>query len=351
MAEDQRVFKNESFQFISGIKITTNTADLFDFEIYSSSHGTQENWDEIAFKSESHGSEILVTFRRPINSFLFKIVFSGITDNLSISFIPYKVLSKQEALDFIAQKSIVFLGCARNCAKNIENAIKNLDAVGSLFKSYKIYIFENDSVDETLDILEKLKSFFPLEIIIFKNLDQSFLLRTHRLSFARNMLLKQVKKEAVDYFCVADLDGVIGNRLNIEGVLSNFMHHDCWDAVFPASETIYYDVWALRQKDICTRDYMSEMDSMNPVFDRQTALDFHLRRIASIKFSEFKGWLPVDSAFGGIGFYKKDSFAFSNYYGGVNDQQICEHVKFHKKAKLEGALLYINPSFLVRPEF
>lgn len=351
MNSTQQVFNNKNFQFISGITILGDANKFFDFEIYASNSNNQDDWQEIACSRECVGSSVVVTFIRPINSFLFKIEFIGDFENTKVLFSPYKVLSKLEALAKIADKSIIFIGCARNCASKIQESVRNLDVIGKLFKNYKIIIFENDSTDETLQELNRIKSEIPVEIITMAKLDESFLMRTHRLSFARNMLLRRVKDEVPDYFCVADLDGVMGKTLSIDGVLSNFTHIGCWDAVFPVTNNFYYDIWALRQADICLGDYMVAMDKMSPIFDRQVALDFHLRRIASIKFRDLKGWLSVDSAFGGIGFYRTNSFIFSNYFGGINSTEICEHVIFHKKAKLQGAMLYINPNFIVDSEF
>jgi hypothetical protein len=351
MTLNQQVFKNQNFQFISGITISGDECNRLDFEIYSSDTKNQERWDEILFVSKLSGSSIIVTFQRPINSFLFKVEFIGDFTNIKVAFNPYKPLSKTEALNKIAEKSIIFVGCARNCAAKIHESLKNLEAVGKLFKSYKIIIFENDSSDETLRTLHQMKLGIPLEIITMTELDQHFQGRTHRLSFARNTLFQKVKNEAPDYFCVADLDGVMGRELSIGGVLSNFTYLGCWDAVFPVTNNFYYDVWALRQEDICSGDYMVEINRMSPLFDAQAALDFHLRRVASIKFRDLKGWLSVDSAFGGMGFYKTNSFVFSNYFGGITSNEVCEHVRFHKKAKLQGAMLYINPNFIVDSEF
>jgi hypothetical protein len=76
-----------------------------------------------------------------------------------------------------------------------------------------------------------------------------------------------------------------------------------------------------------------------------------LRNVGKIKFPLLKGWLPVDSAFGGIGIYKTSSFKHASYFGFSNGHEICEHVGFHQMAREVGMKLYINPKFTVNSEF
>jgi hypothetical protein len=89
------------------------------------------------------------------------------------------------------------------------------------------------------------------------------------------------------------------------------------------------------------------MNMMNPALDNKTIFDACLNGIQAIDFRTMTGWLPVASAFGGLGIYKTEAFANSNYFGVKDGYEICEHVPFHERAGELGARLYINPMFIV----
>jgi len=344
-------FSNDKSNFITGISIPKVEGSAFDFQVNVSQAKVPSLWKEIEYNISDRNTTYYVEFRRPCNAVHFRIeVCSQSITQLTPLFHMSPVRSKVEALSLIARKSIVFVGCARNCVAKVEASLNTLTALGSLFSSYKIIIFENDSNDGTDNILKNYAASGMINLIKIDNLDFSLPMRTQRLSFARNLLLGQVKNLAPDYFCVADLDGVLGSNFDVDGFISNFKLDECWDAVFSANANFYYDVWALRHPDLCPSDYMKRMDSLNPVLGMENVFNLCLRNLSGVKFTNMSGWLPVDSAFGGIGLYKTQSFKHSSYWGYANGE-VCEHVAFHEKAKAAGMSLYINPEFVVNSEF
>ena len=54
------------------------------------------------------------------------------------------------------------------------------------------------------------------------------------------------------------------------------------------------------------------------------------------------GLIEVDSAFGGLGIYKKEAFISATYIGSEDGKDICEHVPFHRSLKKKGYRLFIN---------
>ena len=61
--------------------------------------------------------------------------------------------------------------------------------------------------------------------------------------------------------------------------------------------------------------------------------------------------ITVISAFGGAGLYKLKSIEDAKYIGFEPthlDNQICEHVPFHKNMIDRGCKLYINPKMLIQ---
>ena len=345
-------YDNDNSSFVSGISIPKVEGSVFDFQVNVCNAKVPLSWIDVDYSISDRDTSYYIEFRRPCNSVHFRIEICGaFVSVLNPIFHLSPSRSQEEALALMKGKSMVFVGCARNCAAKVEAAIKILTRLGDLFASYKIVIFENDSNDGTDKLLENFASSGAISLIKLDNLDSSLPMRTQRLSFARNLLLRQVQSITPDYFSVVDLDGVLGGNFDVDGFVSNFKREECWDAVFPANANFYYDVWALRHPDICPGDYMKRMDSLSPALGRENIFNLCLRSMSGVKFTNLTGWLPVDSAFGGIGLYKYNSFKNSSYFGYTNGNEVCEHVVFHEKAKAAGMSLYINPTFIVNSEF
>ncbi len=58
----------------------------------------------------------------------------------------------------LSNKTIAFLCCARNVSEYITTTFNNLKNLSNPFKKSYIYIYENDSSDDTLNILQELKN-------------------------------------------------------------------------------------------------------------------------------------------------------------------------------------------------
>ena len=112
----------------------------------------------------------------------------------------------------------VIVGTARDIEKFLKNTIKKLEMISEIFQKYQIIIYENDSKDNTLNILNNWKNNNKnIEIISEKNVSG---LRTQRLAHGRNILLKKALKLNYDYLIVIDLDDVNQN-LTKESILSS----------------------------------------------------------------------------------------------------------------------------------
>jgi glycosyltransferase involved in cell wall biosynthesis len=53
---------------------------------------------------------------------------------------------------------VVIVGCTKNNQKYIRSNLLKLVQIGSQFKDYNIIIYENDSMDNTLQQLQEFKS-------------------------------------------------------------------------------------------------------------------------------------------------------------------------------------------------
>ena len=346
MGLSQYIFYNTEFQFVSGLNITGIEDRNFDIKIFKSETKATDNWQDVPFEISYIYNNATVLFDRPVNNYQFRIdLVSANSSSFQFNFKFQQPLSKADIIDYVSTKHIVFGGCARDCQENILSSLENLSKLGKIFKKYEIVIFENDSNDKTLEILNKHTDELPLTIISEKDLDKVFVTRTQRLSYARNQIFDQIKLRDPDYHCIADMDGVLGADLSLDTFLTNFSMPDVWDAVFPVNEKLYYDVWAFRHKNIYSNDYMREVENFHPQFSYQDALNINLRSIAALDYQNLRGWLRVESAFGGMGIYNTKFFRNCRYFGISGPHEICEHVAFHTMANKAGGALYINPAF------
>ena len=66
-----------------------------------------------------------------------------------------------------------------------------------------------------------------------------------------------------------------------------------------------------------------------------------------ISINHDKTPIEVDSAFGGLGIYKKSAILSSSYIGvDDNREEFCEHVHLHTVMREKGLRLYIVPSLI-----
>jgi len=339
---------NRDGAFISGIVLEVPPERPCEVEILASNERVPKNWTKVLFESEFSGQERTYQFRRPLNDTHFKIDclpnIEGIEGKISLS--PYVGISRNLITEELRKKTIIFIGCARDCLEGARKTIEVLKNLGHFFTDFKIAIYENDSTDGTDEYLRSLAEIN--DIVLFqKPLLIDFPNRTARLSYCRNELLNYAKKTGSDYVCVCDLDGVIGSKFDYDGFLSNFELNAAWDAVFPINKGIYYDIWALRHPVLCPFDYEREMNLAPISLGAKNTIDLYLHQRQRLDLSMLSSWLPVDSAFGGMGLYKTEALRFANYFGTRDGHQFCEHVSLHQCMNSLGAKLYLNPKFVV----
>jgi len=344
-------FRNLDLQFINAVKIKTDNL-LSEFKLLGTHQRIPQNYLPIEYSQveSSCGTYVDINFHRPHNYFNFKIICSGaLIEHDQVSLVYYEPKSPNVVRDFIKRKKIVFIGCARNCDSSLQKSIEVMSKLGDNFLEYKLIVAGNNSEDNTLHLLNDLKKSYPLDFYSFGDLDSSMSLRTQRLSYCRNFLLDKAKLLNYDYICVADLDGVFNESLELESFFSSWAFEECWDGCFPINDGIYYDLWALRHSELIPEDFSIRMNRAVYSLSEPNIADIYLKPLQNINFNLLKGWLEVDSAFGGMGIYKSKSLTHVRYWGVDNENEICEHVILHQKMKtLHSAKLYINPQFMIK---
>jgi hypothetical protein len=148
---------------------------------------------------------------------------------------------------------IVIAGCTKNSAPYILSHLLRLVEIGKLFKTYNIIIYENDSTDNTCEVLSQFKkNNIHFEFIHEENIIERLKYKMHHvrpqiLAHGRNRLLKFITRNYSDYdfMIMIDLDNIL-DRFNPKHILNIFNYGNVWDVLTANCINKYYDIWALR---------------------------------------------------------------------------------------------------------
>lgn len=192
--------------------------------------------------------------------------------------------------------------------------VHNVTLAFADFADYHFYIVESDSSDGTVRVLQLMEeSHDNFDFISLGNLTSRFPRRIDRLAYCRNFAQEMIRSRysTYDYICVADLDGT-NSLLTLESIRSCWFRLD-WDVCTANQIGPYYDIYALRHPVWSKEDYWKEVDQLeslgvHPMKARRVAVHEKQRRIPSES-----NWIEVDSAFGGLAIYSRDSF-FAGVY-------------------------------------
>jgi hypothetical protein len=216
-----------------------------------------------------------------------------------------------ETKPFVYKKKKVYIGCCvRNCANYLDNVFSNIDKIISLFHDYKIIIAHDDSFDNSLDILNKKKTKYNIEILNVS--ENSYIidptLRTKRISNARNAILTKIydnEEKCYDYFIMMDMDDVNCGRMNIDVLKKCLDNDEEWDSL-SFNRKNYFDVWALSLDPYVFScwHFPGGFDVVNKIKDYVTS------KLAKLTNDSL---LECMSAFNGFAIYKKDKFVNCNY--------------------------------------
>jgi hypothetical protein len=236
--------------------------------------------------------------------------------------------------------NIIIVSCARNIDKYLNKSLTKINMIKSLFKSSKVFIYENDSTDKTLEILKDWENNNIIKLFTEKNVLGK---RTERLAHGRNILYNEAMKNDFDLLIVMDLDNVI-ELLSEEGILSCFDIKEDWAMIGANQLGNYYDLWALRTYD----DWMP-FDCWECVnINKKSEYYCFSSRLKNIPINNNP--IKVKSCFGGIAIYKRKYLNNCSYgnglQGDINKYEICEHVQFNEYIIRNGGNIYINPKLI-----
>ena len=268
-----------------------------------------------------------------------------------------------QGVKIASTKTILFCGIARNVGKNLQRNIDCLHRTGSLFKDYRIFIYENDSSDNTPQILMNNRS-SRFMYLSEKRLDEDYRSkidsgedmwhynRCKVLSECRNKYLEYVEYSDTkfDYVCILDLDlkggwsydGIkhaiftlerdqINACVSAYGVLAEKNGNDLLEQ-YNVSDYLMYDSFAFRPLGWNIGLHMMSM----PMFN-------------NIKVERGDESIEVDSNFGGMAIYKSQALQNKKYGAkkwmeGFIDP---DHVILNRQIKKDGWKIIMDPSMIV----
>lgn len=226
--------------------------------------------------------------------------------------------------DFIQDKTVLVCGVCKNIGSNVRPILAKIRRLGEMFKSYEVFVYENDSTDKTVANLAYYSKLLDLPITIQTeklNLEpheqDKSLYRRQIMAGVRNKYLDFLKGRVYDYVIVLDWD-IQG--FSYQGVAHSF---SCEFDVMGSNGIIYqtnkegrryrcfYDTWAYRGEGA---------ENLN-----------------LLEFNRGEPVVEVDSCFGGLAIYKRELLDGVRY-----TEEDCDHVTLHKNMNVK-----LNPSQIV----
>jgi hypothetical protein len=343
------LLENPSFEFLTCLLVQVDGGLIVDLRIRVGRAHSPSSWETPAYQVEPQGSVVRARFERPGNWPRISVEIVG--TNLSQPRAGFETLPRldvSQRLAKMAQASIIFLGCARNCEAKLGKSVAAVQRLRGLFGASEFHVFENDSTDRTSELLRQWEREGVLTLHSRQGLDAVMPKRTERLAYGRNLLVAAaLARPQFQYICWVDMDGLIDESFDVGGFSSCFQFDEAWEAVFPVNTGYYYDIWALRHPVMWPDDYMVQMNTECDLALGNRSIVETAMKSRQIKAELMLGWLPVESAFGGMGIYKASACGNGRYVGVEEGREICEHVSFHRGLHGAGGRLYINPEFRI----
>lgn len=262
------------------------------------------------------------------------------------------------------KERIVIGVLAKDCAAALSKNISRVEKLGRCFLSYDVVVLENDSKDETKEILRKWESNNERVRVLSK--DGFFsdftenrasikhpgmsLSRISRMAKLRNELIDYVRKNFdLDIYMLLDIDV---EDFSVEGIVESLKEApNDWGGLFANGRhtrseenkkvpiPFQYDYFAYLPKGKSINEYFSKI-----FFNRFFKPYIEFRMNCAIQKTPF--W-ECHSAFGGVGLYKwsvvKD-FSYEIFIPSSFEKDnscVCEHVPFNMKVVAGGAKNYV----------
>jgi hypothetical protein len=260
----------------------------------------------------------------------------------------------------LSASTIIICGIVRDCGKNLEKNIRTVAALCAMAKDYRVVIFENDSKDNSKQILRRWadrngKVYVSLNdfgtVTIPPKTDAVIpafsTARIGKMANYRNFYLDYIEQNNIegDYVVIVDFDI---RKIELKGIINSFSLNYEWDAI-TANGISYAPSAFFRRRFYDTYAFVECGQENIPQTEENI-------KAAQYRWAFLKAGMPpirVASAFGGLAIYRREAIEGCRY--GVllnNDEKVesrAEHYFFHRQMAERGFdKIFVNPSMTVR---
>lgn len=258
-------------------------------------------------------------------------------------------------------KKIIFCGICRDVGDVLERNILRLHRTGKMFKDYHIFLYENDSSDNTIEILNKYKS-EKLNFISTNRKDKNYRQDLNNGAdpwhYNRCCILAECRNHYIDYISnFQDFDMLCVLDIDLKGGWS-------YDGINHGIHTLYND-----EKNACVSSYgiltektnTATLEDIDPkeylmydsfVFRPIGVNSLHMLRTPSynyITFNRADDPVKVWSNFGGMAIYKMNTihnitYGAKEWKTGYIDP---DHVIFNRQLIKLDYNVILDPSMIV----
>ncbi len=246
----------------------------------------------------------------------------------------------ERGLSRMRKARTVICGLARGIAPHLPYTMARMDRLASMFLEARILLYENDSDDSTLEMLEDWSKRDPRVQIVSERLGRPrwdsirSLDRVAHMSDYRNRYLDEVRSRYSSFDNLIVFDTDLPHGFSYDGIAHTFSHDD-WDLVGSNGVQLrlrtgepdslaQYDAWAFR--------------------DVQHPEPHSCEEINPRSYERGEDLVPVWSCFGGLAVYRLASLPETVRYGGGD----CEHVVLHRQMRELGFdRIFLNPNQIV----
>lgn len=247
-----------------------------------------------------------------------------------------------------ARSKVAIVAIARNAMPYLENTLRLIDELAAKFSFASMYVYENDSEDGTITVLDAFAATRPWATIEHSVLHRPDLRgfepeRTVALAEYRNKCRLWVEHHAsdADYVVVLDMDPHGG--FSVDGVMNSIgwlremqcrAARDCGVGGMASQSLLieekegvlnfaHYDAFAAR---------------LNWWEDRREQMTYLWLHTLILPVGSPP--IRMNSAFGGLAVYRAEAFLAPGVHYAGGD---CEHVNLHKSMARAGYGMWLNP--------
>lgn len=249
------------------------------------------------------------------------------------------------------QDELWVTGVARDVAPHLPAVLANFERLESLFPNIYFSLYENDSSDETRQILQKwVGGRENATLQVADNVHEIIRDRVERICHARNKALEKVNLSTAKLVLNVDMDEVFARPLETGSLVSAMNTLTECDVVTANGYGGYYDIYALRIPEIL------EYDCWARYYWLKQTQGWNDRDATYEAIEQWKDYMPtidrpmeVLSAFNAAALYRAECFTDGVTYSfwDTLGQKVCEHVGLHEQMRARGKRIVFDPNFRV----